>query len=137
MQAILQKNSDFFKKKSQEIWRKTQDLAISELEIVAEKRPKKSLLKSFTVLLTASPHYRPEEEEEEDGVEAPLFPAACLSDLGETLAELRPAAAGAALPDFTEVTEPDLSRGDKLELRLDDRELAGLDLALPGENNKN
>lgn len=73
----------------------------------------------------------PEEEEEEDGVEAPLFPAACLSDLGETLAELRPAAAGAALPDFTEVTEPDLSRGDKLELRLDDRELAGLDLALP------
>ena len=87
------------------------------------------------MLLTASPHYRPEEEEEEDGVEAPLFPAACLSDLGETLAELRPAAA--ALPDLTEVTDPDLSRGDKLELRLDDRELAGLDLALPGENNKN
>ena len=59
-----------------------------------------------------------------------------MSDLGETLAELRPAAAavGAALPDLTEVTEPDLSRGDKLELRLDDRELAGLDLALPGEN---
>ena len=72
-------------------------------------------------------------EEEDDGVEAPLFPA----DLGETLAELRPAAAGAALTDFTEVTEADLSRGDKLELRLDDRELAGLDLALPGENNKN
>jgi len=71
----------------------------------------------------------PEEEVEDDGVEAPLFPA----DLGETLAELRPAAAavGAAPPDLTEVTEPDLSRGDKLELRLDDRELAGLDLALP------
>ena len=96
-------------------------------------RPPKNLKIFQGAVHCASPHYRPEEEVEDDGVEAPLFPA----DLGETLAELRPAAAavGAAPPDLTEVTEPDLSRGDKLELRLDDRELAGLDLALPGENN--
>lgn len=47
-------------------------------------------------------------------------------DLGET-----PLLPPPPPPDLTEVTDPDLSRGDRLELRLDDRELAGLDRALP------
>ena len=62
----------------------------------------------------------------DDGVPDPLPPFFALSEaecaLGET--PLLP-------PDLTEVTDPDLSRGERLELRLDDRELAGLDLALP------
>ena len=49
-----------------------------------------------------------------------------LSDLGET-----PLPAAPPPPDLTDVTDPDLSRGERLEFRLDDRELAGLDRDFP------